>query len=59
MVAGSKLDGIGVRAKIETLRELVYGYFLAICVMGPQELALPVVLSSPVFLRVNVYCFLV
>lgn len=38
---------------------VVFIDFLALCVLDPQELALAVVASPPVFLRVQVWYFLV
>ena len=53
MVAAYKLDGIGVRAKKETLRELVYGYFLKRSVSWARRHWRSLLWSLPVFLRVN------
>ena len=38
---------------------VVFIFFLTPCVLDPQELALAVVASPPVFLRVQVWYFLV
>lgn len=58
MVAAYKLEGIGVRAKKETLRELVYGYFLKRSVSWARRHWRSLLWSLPVFLCVNVCCSL-
>ena len=47
MVAAYKLDGIGVRAKKRNAtRVCLRLFFKTICVLGSQELALPVVVLA-------------